>query len=159
MRLQGRHQLTKRSRRVSAIPRHCRDVEHRHLLLQWVDINMDDLCVWRWLALRRDPRYIAVDDQDDVGGGDGVVLAEAGTEGGRVRGGKAHVAATGVQDAKRGYQVGQRACCGDRFWVTTCVPDDEEGRLCRYQEVSDLLHCRRWQGGRCNRLPDGLVEM
>jgi hypothetical protein len=53
------------------------DVEDRHLLLQGIDVDVDDLCVSFRFTLRGNPGHVAVDYQDEIGGLDAVVNAVA----------------------------------------------------------------------------------
>lgn len=49
------------------------DVEDGHLLLERVDVEVEDLCVWGGVAGGWDPWNVAIDDENHIGLGDGRV--------------------------------------------------------------------------------------
>ena len=44
----------------------CIYIEKHHLVLSWVDIDVIDCCRIRWLDFGGDPRYIHIEDQDQI---------------------------------------------------------------------------------------------
>ena len=76
-------------------------------MLEGVNVNMEYLCGVGWLALRRDPRDIAVDNEDHIRLFDLGFDSESKAQPSWVRGREAHVATTGVQDPEALYGVGK----------------------------------------------------
>ena len=58
--------LVESSLRICFIPSHRRNVEDGHLLLEWVDIDVNDLGVSGRFALCGNPGDVAVNYEDDV---------------------------------------------------------------------------------------------
>ena len=119
---------------------------------------MEDAGALAGPALRRDPGDVAVDDEDDIGGRDGVVDAVAQAEGGAVLVGEAQVAAAGVEHAQARDGVGE----GDEFVhgrvVAPAVADDEERRGGVHEGGGERVHGGGGQGAGAEGGPVAGVE-
>lgn len=65
---------------VDTIPCQRRDVKDGHLLLEGVAVEMENLGIRARAALGGDPGNIDIDEEDDIGGTDGVIHRKAQTQ-------------------------------------------------------------------------------
>src|SRR5688572_4766955 len=138
---------------IRAVSRIRLDIEDRHLMLKWINIDVEDLCILPWLTLGWNPWGIAVEHDDNVGRLDCIVHPEAEAQPARVVRREAHVATARVSHPKTLDGVGQLDKCAGHLMISARVPCYYEGFFCPRQGLGDFLYAALRQTSQLNRAP------
>jgi len=144
---------------VGAEAGHGGNVEDRHLLLERVDVDVEDLGVFLWVALSVDPRHVAVDDQDDVGGFDAAVDSVSHPDRGSMIRWETHVRSTRIQHAQAFDRFRQLDEFGHRSMIASTVSGDDEWFLGLHERLGNLFDSTLGQSRGFDRTPMCLLQV